>query len=99
MTASTSHHLTQFSAYCAADFRYMLPVSPSKERAVELRAVAVQRANDNAGTFLVNEDMYPVAYVPNSADLCGVWAYYSDAVARHYGLRYFADAPRALAAA
>lgn len=84
--------LTQFSNYSARDLRALrLPECPTVEEAKALGAVAVQRTNQNEGTALVNEYLEPVAYVANCETLGGVWCYYSDAVARHYGLRYFAD--------
>lgn len=84
--------MQQFSDYSARDLRALrLPECPTVDEAKRLGAVAVQRTNQNEGTALVNEYLEPVAYVPNYATLGGIWLYYSDAVARHYGLRYFKD--------
>jgi hypothetical protein len=82
--------MKQFSDYSISTFMGNLQECPARKTVSDLGAVAVQRECENRGTFLVTGDGFPVAYVPNSARLDGEWAYYSDTVARHYGLRYFA---------
>jgi hypothetical protein len=46
----------------------------------------VKRSGENEGTFIFDRDGNTLAYVPNCASIGGEWLYYSDDVARVFGV-------------
>jgi len=86
-----------FSYYDGSSYRALVDqhgmactYEPSKLEMLVRGASYVERANDNAGTFVLNSDGYEIGYVPNSQHTDiedgDVWLYYSADVKIWLGL-------------
>lgn len=86
--------MTKFSIFNGEQARYVDGVieRPSKSEMVERNAAYVERANDNAGTYILDISGKEIGYVPNSQNENGIWLYYSSDVREWLGLEKAANA-------
>lgn len=80
-------HLNAFDARAMARNGGLVYEPESREEITGLdSACYVKRSGENEGTFIFDRDGNALAFVANCQSIAGIWLYYSDDVAKVFGV-------------